>query len=285
MQLNRVSTDLLKTFVVFARTGTVVLTAQELGITQAGVSIQLKKLESELKEPLFKAVGRKKVLTDFAKELSKDLEPVFMEIERGLSQALKSSSKEAFLRIGCRPEIMGRAIKAINFKGRLYFSSRSRQEAIEALRNDNIDLAIIQDPIDSTNFVSKKVFEDSFCLVISRDVLKGRKLSSWGQVASHKELFTEVPMIAYKREVPHLEAYCSAINLDPKEIDLRFICEEWRALVDILEQEKLWSLVPSVFCENLKSSLAIPIPEGTIRHTIFYAVYGKHLRKKDIISI
>lgn len=81
MASNKLSLDLLRTFTVFVKEGTVDQAAQKLSMTQAAVSIQLKRLEQELGQPLFGWSGRKKVLTDFGKDLSVQLSPPLLQLE------------------------------------------------------------------------------------------------------------------------------------------------------------------------------------------------------------
>ena len=87
------SLNLLKTFCVFAEVGKVEETAQKLKITQASVSLQLKKLEEETGQILFKTVGRKKLLSSFARDLFQSIAPPLIELEHRLKEVSKTQVK------------------------------------------------------------------------------------------------------------------------------------------------------------------------------------------------
>lgn len=91
---NKLSLDLLRTFTVFVNEGTVDQAAQKLSLTQAAVSLQLKRLEQDLGRPLFGWSGRKKVLTSFGKDLSAQLSPPLMQLESLLAEVSILSKDE-----------------------------------------------------------------------------------------------------------------------------------------------------------------------------------------------
>lgn len=58
------SADALSTMVALADAGTFAAAAEQMHLTQAAISQQVKKLEEQLDQPLFKRVGRRMVLTE-----------------------------------------------------------------------------------------------------------------------------------------------------------------------------------------------------------------------------
>lgn len=108
---NRLSLDLLRTFTVFVSEGTVDQAARKLSLTQAAVSLQLKRFEQEIGRPLFDWSGRKKVLTNFGKDLSVQLSPPLQQLESLLAEVSLSSIK------GTRPslKVTGSSLLSLSF--------------------------------------------------------------------------------------------------------------------------------------------------------------------------
>lgn len=103
MPVEQLSLDLLRTFWVFTREGTVDLAAKKLHMTQAAVSIQLQRLEKQVGAPLFNVSGRRKVLTAFGKDLSQQLAPPLKHLESALSEVrvIRSRSHRPSLKVAC----------------------------------------------------------------------------------------------------------------------------------------------------------------------------------------
>ena len=55
--MNNLESDLLRTFIAVAETGSVTLGAARIMRTQSAASLQIKRLEETLGQPLFRATG------------------------------------------------------------------------------------------------------------------------------------------------------------------------------------------------------------------------------------
>lgn len=107
--LNQVDLNRLKVFYyIFARQS-VAKAAEDLHITQSAVSQQLKKLETELKAPLFTRLHKRLIPTSDAQKLFSTLEPFFQELEVDLHYMRQAKDKPSGeLRIGS-PHGFGKA--------------------------------------------------------------------------------------------------------------------------------------------------------------------------------
>lgn len=76
------SSDLLRTFLVLARTGNVTIAADELGRTQSAISVQLRRLEEDLGERLFERGSRGIDLTDAGRRLLPAARRALRELDR-----------------------------------------------------------------------------------------------------------------------------------------------------------------------------------------------------------
>ncbi|WP_051236219.1 LysR family transcriptional regulator [Paenibacillus pinihumi] len=133
-----------------ARTGSITIAAEQLHVSQAGISKSLSKLEQELGMTLFKRSRLGTVPTDRGKII---IEKVFeilarMEEIRELSM-VQSSLTEGEVRFSVGPNFMAVLSKAIiAFKRdypnvKLEITSKSSEEVIQDLKEDRTDLGLI----------------------------------------------------------------------------------------------------------------------------------------------
>lgn len=278
------SLDLLKTFMVFSETGRVEETARRLGMTQAGVSLQLKKLEENIGVPLFRPLGRSKVLTDFGRDLSQSIAPPLSQLAARLKEVSRSSIPAGTrrLRVGGRPEIMRRALRVLDYPGPISFEAQTGEESWRALREDRIDGAFMVNPPDRGDFLSKKVFEDKPAFVVAEKLWN---ISSWVELRRERRRLLELPCATYKADPPFVKGVAAALELRWSEFDLRYICEEWSATLDLVRAGKAWSVVPGSFKEEEDNGLRwLELPPEAAQPTQFYFVYGLHLKGQKILK-
>lgn len=99
--------DVLRTFVIGVDLGSFAQAADRLGRSPAGVSAQLRKLESQLEQPLFRKAGRELALTD-AGELLLGYARRLLELNDEAVARVRSSTIEGWVRVGL-PHCMFRA--------------------------------------------------------------------------------------------------------------------------------------------------------------------------------
>ncbi|MGI9450028.1 MAG: LysR family transcriptional regulator [Geminicoccaceae bacterium] len=97
--MNKLDSDLLRTFLAVAETGSITGGASRIGRSQSAASVQIKQLENLLGEPVFKRHGRGVVLS----RIGKMLEPVAQQVVQALDDVLAEitgNGLEGALRIG-----------------------------------------------------------------------------------------------------------------------------------------------------------------------------------------
>lgn len=152
--------------------------AEKLFITQPALSKQIQQLEDELGLKLFNRTKRKVALTKAGAYLMDEAEYMLNHLERTIDATKrKALGEDGEIRIG----FVGSAIQRVipNLLEKLNHDYPSIHTALEELNNkDQLD-AIAHDKLDigfvrlesvHTGFNSKMVFEDSFSLVISKDL-------------------------------------------------------------------------------------------------------------------
>lgn len=278
------SLDLLKTFMVFAETGKVEETARRLGMTQAGVSLQLKKLEEDIGVPLFRPLGRTKALTDFARDLSQSIAPPLTQLAARLREVSRSRlpSTHRRLRIGGRAEIMSRALELLDYPGPILFEAMSADECWKALREDRLDGAFVSYLAERGDFLSKKVFEDRVVFAAPKNFVRAR---DWAALKNEASELVEKPVAAYKIDPPLLKEFARGTALDLSSLNLKFICEDWNVVKGLVHEGRAWSVLPGSFRDDtMKDVVWIELPAEIAPPAPFYFVYGMHLKGQKLIK-
>jgi LysR family transcriptional regulator, glycine cleavage system transcriptional activator len=86
VQRPSVTLSTLRGFEAAARLASFALAANELHLSHSAVSHQIKQLEAELGQPLFRRVGRSVVLTDAGKDFARSVREILQRLEDGVAR-------------------------------------------------------------------------------------------------------------------------------------------------------------------------------------------------------
>lgn len=141
--------DLLRTFVAVAETGNFTRAAEQAGRTQSAVSMQMKKLEAMVGDPLFERGSRGVVLTRRGGELIDNARRVILLLDE-TAAAMTAPPLDGPVRIGIPEEyghsILSRALSAFSRRHAQvevtvkYAHSASQMQALAA---GDLDLAVV----------------------------------------------------------------------------------------------------------------------------------------------
>ena len=272
--------DLLKTFIIFAKSKNITEAAKLLRISQPAVSLQLQRLERTVKHPLFSQEGKRKVLTPFGRAVFEELSPILGQVQGALEGVERRFADPASLslRIGARAEILSRVVQRIQFPGAIQFVPLGTQKAVDQLLAHEIDIAISYLRPDLAHIHARKVFSDRVQWVCHKSLMKNLTLE---KAHASIDFMTETPFLAYKPEAPFLKEWFTHLGQASalKKIRVHRICEDWNAILKLVEEEQGFSLIPSsieVKSPSLQSKL---LPTEALPEMTFYALYHFDLMK------
>ena len=134
----------IRVFEAAARRENFTAAAQELGMTQAAVSYQVKLLEERLGLSLFQRIGRKVVLTDKGREIAPILTRAFDQMRQGFaaltqdhSAVLTISCTNSFAHLWLAPKIGAFQMRHPQLAVRI-----QAEDSVVDLARDGVDLAI-----------------------------------------------------------------------------------------------------------------------------------------------
>lgn len=167
--MENLDSDLLRTFVAVADAGSVTDGAARIHRSQSATSLQIKRLEAILGQPVFDRHGRGVVLSDTGRKLF----PVAQEVTARLDAALREISQNTVsgkLRLGI-PDDHGRARLAAIIatfacqhpKVELDVTCALSTSFPEALDKGSLDLAVYE--VESPSGHEEVVYEDPTCWV------------------------------------------------------------------------------------------------------------------------
>lgn len=163
--MQNLDSDLLRTFLAVAETGSITDGGHRIGRSQSAISLQMARLEQIVAQPVFRRTGRGVSLTDAGKQLL----PVAKEVTARLDATLRdltSTSLSGTLRLGI-PDDHGRS-KLTQIVGsfvqahpqvQLEVTCSLSPEFPDMLSSGKLDLAVYE--VQSPSASEEVVFEDS----------------------------------------------------------------------------------------------------------------------------
>jgi DNA-binding transcriptional LysR family regulator len=95
-----------RTFKKIAELGSFTKAAQELGYAQSTITFQIQSIENHYRKPLFERMGKNIEITQFGKQLLKEVEVILSDYDRIEQFGLRESKPEGVLRIGAPESLM-----------------------------------------------------------------------------------------------------------------------------------------------------------------------------------
>ncbi len=167
----------LRYFLAVARTGSFVRAAEEEGVAQPSLSLQIKRLEAVLKVPLFDRLGRGVKLTRYGEQLRVRAEEILRQVTETEKQ-LASLQREdrGRLTVGVIPTVLPYAMARPMAMFREQFPmvdleirESTTEKLIEGLRSGQVDLAILALPLKQPEIVCSELFREPLLVAVPLD--------------------------------------------------------------------------------------------------------------------
>ena len=185
----------LKVFLKVSKTRSITKAAEELNLSQPAVSIQLKNLQDQFEIPLTEVIGRQLYITDFGKEIAIAVEQIVNEVNKInykslaykgiMSGVLKISvvSTGKYVMPFYLSDFMN-ANKGIE----LEMDVTNKTKVITALKNNEIDFALVSSIPDDIQLDSESLMENKLFLV-------GGSQLQYSDAFAMKSLLQDMPLI------------------------------------------------------------------------------------------
>jgi DNA-binding transcriptional LysR family regulator len=260
--------------VFFNRYKTTKLTAGQLGITQPAVSQHLKTLEEFFDKPVFTFNGKKKTLTLFGEELAKNLTPQLDLIAQTLEYSKKSfiDLSTQTIRVGGRLGVIKKVVPFIEFPGAVFFEEMGSAEVMKSILENKIDYGFSRKAPDSLEIVSKKLIELPIHLVAHKSLFKTK---NYLEEFKQKNLWEKASLHTYSKEIPYLSDWCKLNKIKLKELNIKFILNDWDIVFKMLSKNKGYTFCPAPGKGLDPNLISVPVTKDNAGSLELFLLYSK----------
>ena len=262
------SSEAILALLAFEQEGDMVKAANLLRTSQPALSFHLKKLESNLDFPLFSISGKRKVLTKMGKSYVRELQKMVKSYHHGSERIMKEAQaiENQLLRVSGRRELLIPFLP-FPFPGKMEFIQTTSNEAVESLKNHQVDLALSARLQNSADLVAKLFFESGMKVIYPKN---------WKDF--NLDQILEKPVIVYGLHQAYLTDYLSAREIPPSELKVTRVVEDWFSVVEWVKLGRGWALIPEVWESHSTEVSEIHISEKIIEKQKVYLFFRKEDR-------
>lgn len=204
----------IRYFLKIAECSSLSRAADELEVTQSGLSRQLAALESFIGQPLFMRTGRGVTLTDIGEELRQSTGLRYAEIDSAIEAARDKFSRQGgSLRVATIHNwndyfVSGLLMKFVTQIGHVSLAvmARSSPEIVELVEKGKADIGFVYDSAVASNLLdSVGLSDENMCLVVDEETYRDRDVIDLGKVT--------VPLVAFPADYA-LRAMLKTAGLD-----------------------------------------------------------------------
>jgi DNA-binding transcriptional LysR family regulator len=269
--------EALLALLAFDREGDMVRAAKSLGLSQPALSFQLKKLESRLQFPIFSFSGKRKVLTKLGQDYVDEIKETYLSLhlihERMIRQARDLDHQK--LRISGRRELF-LPFLSFPFPGQIEFIQSSSAEALTALREHRVDLAVSAQTVDSGDLVARLFFESSFKLIYPK---------SWKPLLEEGAELKKKPVVVYGNHHAYLDDFLKWKGWRFGELQVSRIVEDWFSVVELVSLGQGWAIIPEGWGLHTRNVLTESLQDEFIPKQKIFLFHRRDDRKASWVRI
>src|SRR5712692_7084195 len=166
----------LRAFVAIADTGTFTAAAQQVHVTQAAISMQIRQLETELGAKLFLRAPRRVVLTEAGEQLLQRARHILRDHDAAVDEVAElAGTQRGRLRIGSASavvttEVLPKLLQEVRRQhagANISLVSGTSDALVHQLLNGELDLAFVSLPVEARGIHTERLSQDQLVAVAS----------------------------------------------------------------------------------------------------------------------
>jgi len=274
------SQEALLALLAFEREGDMVRAAKSLGLSQPALSFQLKRLEETVRFPIFSFSGKRKVLTKLGQSYVNGLKETYHSlhlIHERISREGRDLDHQK-IRVSGRRELL-LPFLPFPFPGQIELIQNSSSEAIQALREHRVDLAVSAQTVDSSDLVAKLFFESKFKLIYPKAWGQGLQLESGLEVDLKNR-----PVVVYGNHHAYLDDYLDWRGWRFQDLQVSRIVEDWFSVVDLVSHGLGWAIIPEGWAVHTRDVLIESLRDELIPRQKIFLFYRRDDRKTSWVT-
>ena len=278
--------ELVTTFMKVCERGTLREAARALDVSQATVSLRLRKLQTFFTPPLFIRQGRRLQITP----QGRDLYSIASENLNGLNAdlgAINHASRLASrspISVGGRLEIFFKLHSRLEIDFPLQLVHHDSRSALQGVLDGKINCAITHVIHDSADLIYTPLFTDRFVFVAPRSLLRtGDSIDA----ARLQALFRGTQVVSYDEQGALLGRWLAGHGLALDSVERYVLCDNWLVLRNFLLSGNCCGIFPESYLRDIGTRFTrVEIPEDILAPHRFHFVYRRQARgNKRLIEL
>jgi DNA-binding transcriptional LysR family regulator len=263
--------DAVLALLAFEKEGDLVKAAKSLGLSQPALSFQLKKLESALQFPIFSFSGKRKVLTRLGQAYVNELKSSYHSLQlihERINREARNLQQQR-IRVAGRRELLLPFLR-FPFPGQVEYVQGSSSDALSALREHRVDLAISARTLDSSDLVARLFFESSFKLIYPK---------SWKIDTGGGDALRGRPVVVYGNHHAYLDDFLAWKKWRFRDLQVSRIVEDWFSVVELVSMGEGWAIIPEGWAPHTKDVLIEELQDEFIPKQKIFIFHRRDDRK------
>lgn len=251
----------LRAFYYVARLGTMSEAAKCMSVTQSAITQQIKMLENDIKFKLFARESRPMSLTQKGQDLYKNIAPVITNFETIVEDFLEEEGNERNREVSIAahhiaishimPEVINE-FKKLDLNSKIIFRNIPPAEAIERLKNREIDLAFYPFYNYDPELKYTEIVQHKPVLIINKNnPLATREINGLEDLRKYDFIRIDKKLIT----IPFFEETLSNYNLKGS---IDFENGNWEMLINLVKKNDFVAVVSDICIDkNSRDSLVV----------------------------
>ncbi len=279
--MNLPPVHLLQMFTLIVDSASFAKASEQLNLTQSALTMQLKNLQNYFELPLLELRGKRKIPTAFGRLIYQESMNLLQKYQETFKEIHKtySDSSHQLLKIGGRKELLDFASNCLSFPGCIELLSMSSNQALEALNQQKIDIALLREKPDSIEYVAKEFLENSSHILVHQKYLLKNKYTD-----SQSDFFKKTPCIAYSHSNEYMNLYLNYYEVKKQDLKIKFVCEDWTIIRNLVEAGLGYAVVPNSITTTATDVKSIADSNLKQAYIKYYFVFKKNFKKNQFYN-
>lgn len=244
----------LTIFISVCENKSTVRAAEKLHIAQPSISFAIKEIESHYGIKLFDRISRKLILTEEGKVFLYQAREIIDKVNQ-LESSLRDCDLTKKIKLGCSttiaifllPEIL-KKFEASNRMVKIELTVRDSNTLADLVLKNEIDLALIETPVNKKDIIATPFYCDSLLLFLSKDnILSKEKHIKLVDLENNTLILREKHSAVRKL----IDSILISNNIKNDNI---WDSTSTQAIISLVEQNLGLTILPSLWASNLKNN-------------------------------
>ncbi|MCK8523114.1 LysR family transcriptional regulator [Aquimarina sp. D1M17] len=283
-----INLEWLRTFSAIYECNSITEASKKLNMTQPGVSKHLSALEHHIGKKLFDRTTRRVTPTEYGKFLYSQIDNPLQQLQKvEYYSGQRAKKRRSAISIGCTSDFFKHELmnKIYSFDMYIVTLFGTEKELIEALEQDKIQLVVGAKKHDIYNHRFTHIKNEELMLICSSSIKPPTSTSSEKGDIQPIEWLQKQTWFVYDNELADIKEFWQATFDEAPKIIPRYVLPSYTSIVEVLEKNSGFSVVPKQYCKTYLTTNLIKAPFKFIQpieRNLYYSYKPKNSSLKEI---